>query len=185
MIAGRRAFRMRPEPGGRRSADRRNPAGARRAAILPGPDRWPRRRRHARRHPGLPGGDVASAHRHAQQGAACRNPRHAPAGRRHPAFASGRPAAGRRRQDRHDPGVGAIRRRSRRRSAAARPAASDLVAEIQTGLRNIAYSDVAVDGIAGEKTKAAIRNFEKNYRLPPTGEPSRRVLDKLKSIGAL
>lgn len=62
---------------------------------------------------------------------------------------------------------------------------SNLVAQIQTGLRNIAYSNVAVDGIAGEQTKAAIRNFEKNYRLPQTGEPNERVLDKLKSIGAL
>lgn len=61
----------------------------------------------------------------------------------------------------------------------------NLVARIQTGLRNIAYSNVAVDGIAGAQTKAAIRNFEKNYRLPQTGEPNRRVLDKLISIGAL
>lgn len=70
-------------------------------------------------------------------------------------------------------------------SAAAQDMPSDLVARIQTGLRNIAYSNVAVDGIAGARTKAAIRNFEKNYRLPPTGEPNRRVLEKLKSIGAL
>ena len=69
--------------------------------------------------------------------------------------------------------------------AAAGAAPSSLVAEIQTGLRNIAYSSVAVDGIAGERTKAAIRNFEKNYRLPETGEPNERVLHKLKSIGAL
>ena len=65
------------------------------------------------------------------------------------------------------------------------PLPSNMVARIQTGLRNIAYSNVAVDGIAGDRTKAAIRNFEKNYRLPQTGEPSRRVLEKLKSIGAL
>jgi peptidoglycan hydrolase-like protein with peptidoglycan-binding domain len=67
----------------------------------------------------------------------------------------------------------------------AKAAPPKLVARIQTGLRNIAYSDVAVDGIAGEKTKAAIRNFEQNYRLPVTGEPSQRVLDKLIAIGAL
>lgn len=64
-------------------------------------------------------------------------------------------------------------------------APQNLVARIQTGLRNIAYTNVAVDGIAGPQTKAAIRNFEKNYRLPQTGEPSERVLDKLKAIGAL
>ncbi|MGN6548273.1 MAG: peptidoglycan-binding domain-containing protein [Pararhizobium sp.] len=64
-------------------------------------------------------------------------------------------------------------------------APSDLVSRIQLGLRNIAYSDVAVDGIAGAKTKAAILSFEKNYRLPQTGEPNQRVLDKLVAIGAL
>lgn len=70
-------------------------------------------------------------------------------------------------------------------SAKAGAAPVGLVARIQTGLRNIAYSDVAIDGIAGEQTKAAIRNFEKNYRLPETGEPSQKVLDKLIAIGAL
>ena len=50
---------------------------------------------------------------------------------------------------------------------------------------NIAYADVEVDGVAGEQTKAAIRRFEKHYRLPETGEPNAMVLKKLKSIGAL
>lgn len=71
------------------------------------------------------------------------------------------------------------------RPVPAAQASSDLVSRIQLGLRNIAYSDVAVDGVAGAKTKAAIRNFEKNYGLPQTGEPNRQVLDKLVSIGAL
>lgn len=62
---------------------------------------------------------------------------------------------------------------------------TDLVVQIQRGLSNIAYADVAVDGVAGEQTKAAIRRFEKHYRLPETGEPNEMVLKKLKSIGAL
>lgn len=70
-------------------------------------------------------------------------------------------------------------------SAGGNTAPGKLVARIQAGLRNIAYSNVAIDGIAGEQTKSAIRNFEKNYRLPETGEPSQRVLDKLIAIGAL
>jgi len=65
------------------------------------------------------------------------------------------------------------------------PAASDLVIQIQRGLSNIAYTDVTVDGVAGAQTKAAIRRFEKHYRLPETGEPNEMVLKKLKSIGAL
>lgn len=62
---------------------------------------------------------------------------------------------------------------------------ADLVMAIQRGLSNIAYADVRVDGVAGEQTRAAIRHFERHYRLPETGEPSEAVLKKLKDIGAL
>ena len=61
----------------------------------------------------------------------------------------------------------------------------EMVMKIQKALAGMAYADVKVDGIAGEATRAAIRNFEKSYRLPVTGEPSERVLKKLKSIGAI
>lgn len=70
-------------------------------------------------------------------------------------------------------------------SNAAKPAPKDMVSKIQQGLVNIAYADVKVDGVAGEQTRQAIRNFEKHYRLPETGEPNDAVLKKLKSIGAL
>lgn len=70
-------------------------------------------------------------------------------------------------------------------SAVAKPAPSDLVMKIQKGLGNIAYTDIAVDGLIGEKTRTAIRHFEKHYRLPVTGEPNEQVLAKLKDIGAL
>ncbi|KQO79668.1 peptidoglycan-binding protein [Rhizobium sp. Leaf262] len=66
-----------------------------------------------------------------------------------------------------------------------KPVTKDMVAKIQQGLVNIAYADVKVDGMAGEQTRTAIRNFEKHYRLPETGEPNEAVLKKLKSIGAL
>lgn len=61
----------------------------------------------------------------------------------------------------------------------------DLVMKIQRGLTNLAYSDIKVDGVAGEQTRKAIRHFQKHYRLPETGEPSEDVLKKMKSIGAL
>lgn len=60
-----------------------------------------------------------------------------------------------------------------------------LIMEIQRGLANIAYTDVSVDGVAGEQTRNAIRRFERHYRLPETGEPSEAVLKKLRDIGAL
>jgi peptidoglycan hydrolase-like protein with peptidoglycan-binding domain len=62
---------------------------------------------------------------------------------------------------------------------------STMVLQIQKGLSNIAYTDVEVDGVAGSQTKAAIRRFQKHYRLPETGEPDQLVLSKLKAIGAL
>lgn len=63
--------------------------------------------------------------------------------------------------------------------------ASQMVLQIQKGLTNIAYTDVEIDGVAGNQTKAAIRRFQKHYRLPETGEPDEVVLQKLKAIGAL
>jgi peptidoglycan hydrolase-like protein with peptidoglycan-binding domain len=63
--------------------------------------------------------------------------------------------------------------------------ATQLVLQIQKGLANIAYTDVETDGLAGAQTRAAIRRFEKHYRLPETGEPNEAVLKKLKAIGAL
>lgn len=62
---------------------------------------------------------------------------------------------------------------------------SELVRQIQSGLSNIAYADITVDGVAGSQTRAAISAFEKHYRLPVTGEPNETVLNKLLEIGAL
>jgi peptidoglycan hydrolase-like protein with peptidoglycan-binding domain len=68
---------------------------------------------------------------------------------------------------------------------AEKPASPALVMKIQKALAGMAYANVKVDGIPGDATRAAIRSFEKSYRLPVTGEPSERVLKKLKSIGAI
>jgi peptidoglycan hydrolase-like protein with peptidoglycan-binding domain len=60
----------------------------------------------------------------------------------------------------------------------------ETVRRIQQGLVNIAYADVAVDGMLGNQTRQAIREFQGDYRLPTTGEPDQAVLDKLQEIGA-
>ena len=70
-------------------------------------------------------------------------------------------------------------------SSVPKPVTKDMVAKIQQGLVKFNYTDVTVDGVAGEQTRNAIRQFEKHYRLPETGEPSEAVLKKLKSIGAI
>lgn len=64
-------------------------------------------------------------------------------------------------------------------------ASTSLIMDIQRGLINVAYTGITVDGVAGDKTKAAIRHFQRHYRLPETGEPDMAVLKTLKSIGAL
>jgi peptidoglycan hydrolase-like protein with peptidoglycan-binding domain len=69
--------------------------------------------------------------------------------------------------------------------ATAAPASSEMVLNIQKGLANMAYTNITVDGFAGEQTRQAILHFEKHYRLPETGEPNAAVLKKLKDIGAL
>lgn len=69
--------------------------------------------------------------------------------------------------------------------AAPETVVSELVRQIQSGLSNIAYADIAVDGVAGSQTKSAIEAFEKHYRLPVTGQPNQTVLRKLIEIGAL
>jgi peptidoglycan hydrolase-like protein with peptidoglycan-binding domain len=68
---------------------------------------------------------------------------------------------------------------------AEKPASPALVMKIQKALSGLAYADVKVDGIPGDATRAAIRAFERSYRLPVTGEPSEVVLKKLKAIGAI
>lgn len=59
------------------------------------------------------------------------------------------------------------------------------IMQIQRALTKFAYADIKADGVVGEATRSAIRAFEKSYNMPVTGEPSERIVKKLKSIGAL
>ncbi|MFK5980895.1 MAG: peptidoglycan-binding domain-containing protein [Rhizobiaceae bacterium] len=62
---------------------------------------------------------------------------------------------------------------------------TQLVKQIQTGLIAYGSLDLTIDGIYGDKTKDAIRAFQARYKLSVDGQPSRAVLDKLTSIGAI
>jgi peptidoglycan hydrolase-like protein with peptidoglycan-binding domain len=71
-------------------------------------------------------------------------------------------------------------------SSSSAPAAGPaLIMDVQRGLINVSYTGIKVDGVVGDKTRAAIRHFQRHYRLPETGEPDMAVLKTLKSIGAL
>jgi peptidoglycan hydrolase-like protein with peptidoglycan-binding domain len=56
---------------------------------------------------------------------------------------------------------------------------------IQTGLRAFGDAGISVDGIAGEKTRQGVRNFQGFFDLPPTGDPDEAVLAKMREVGLL
>ncbi|MEM7303332.1 MAG: peptidoglycan-binding protein [Pseudomonadota bacterium] len=61
----------------------------------------------------------------------------------------------------------------------------DMIAKIQSGLRNYGDETIVVDGIFGEQTASAIRRFQLDFGMEITGEPSKSLLLKLKEIGAI
>lgn len=64
-----------------------------------------------------------------------------------------------------------------------RPAAAatdPVTRQIQEGLRAFGNADITVDGVAGARTRAAIREFQSLFGLPEDGEPSKRVRDKMR-----
>jgi len=58
------------------------------------------------------------------------------------------------------------------------------VRRLQAGLRSAGYSDVAVDGIYGEATVAAVRTFQLAYGLEPSGNADRQTWDTLRLVTA-
>ena len=60
------------------------------------------------------------------------------------------------------------------RRAAAAPPAQDrrLVAGTQSGLKRMGYDPGPVDGILGPRTRAAIRAYQKDHRLPVDERPT-------------
>ena len=57
------------------------------------------------------------------------------------------------------------------------------VVRVQAGLRAFGNEGIEIDGVIGEKTRAAIREFQSLFRLPVTGEPDDRLLAKMQEIG--
>jgi len=63
--------------------------------------------------------------------------------------------------------------------------ASQQLQRIQHALNDIGYGPIPEDGREGAKTSNAIRRFELDNRLPPTGQASDAVAAKLVLIGAM
>jgi peptidoglycan hydrolase-like protein with peptidoglycan-binding domain len=60
----------------------------------------------------------------------------------------------------------------------------DVVAAVQRGLNSLGFLHQQVDGVAGEATAKAIRNFEVYYRYDVTGRVTRELVRLLKQNGA-
>jgi hypothetical protein len=56
---------------------------------------------------------------------------------------------------------------------------------VQTGLAELGYRPGLIDGFIGETTRRAIREFETDRGLPPTGEVSSALLDELKKVSGV
>lgn len=61
----------------------------------------------------------------------------------------------------------------------------DVVAAVQRGLNSLGFLHQQVDGVAGEATAKAIRNFEVYYRYDVTGRVTRELVRLLKQSGAV
>ncbi|WP_306118145.1 MULTISPECIES: peptidoglycan-binding protein [unclassified Roseitalea] len=59
------------------------------------------------------------------------------------------------------------------------------VVKVQAGLKAFGNDKIAVDGIAGEQTRAAVREFQALFRLPVTGEIDDALVDKMVAIGLI
>jgi peptidoglycan hydrolase-like protein with peptidoglycan-binding domain len=57
------------------------------------------------------------------------------------------------------------------------------IIKIQAGLKAFGNDDMQLDGVMGARTKAAIKEFQSLFGLPPTGEPDEVVYVKMREIG--
>ena len=63
------------------------------------------------------------------------------------------------------------------------PASDARIVKIQAGLKAFGNDDIKLDGMVGNRTKAAIKEFQALFGLPETGEPDEAVYAKMREIG--
>lgn len=59
------------------------------------------------------------------------------------------------------------------------------VVKVQAALRAFGNTDIVVDGVRGEQTTAAIREFQALFNLPVNGEIDGTLLDKMRAVGLI
>jgi peptidoglycan hydrolase-like protein with peptidoglycan-binding domain len=61
----------------------------------------------------------------------------------------------------------------------------DVVADVQRGLNSLGFLHAPVDGVAGESTSKAIRNFEVYFNYDVTGRVTKQLVNLLEQNGAV
>lgn len=60
------------------------------------------------------------------------------------------------------------------------------ITRVQAGLKeNFGIENISVDGVMGNQTRNAIRDFQEQFELEPTGELNEATMSKMKSVGVL
>jgi peptidoglycan hydrolase-like protein with peptidoglycan-binding domain len=54
---------------------------------------------------------------------------------------------------------------------------------VQAGLKAFGNDGIEVDGLLGQNTQAAIREFQSLFGLPVTGQPDQALLAKMREVG--
>ena len=68
------------------------------------------------------------------------------------------------------------------RNASATPQSSPQIASVQRVLSAFGYLQMSPNGIMGPETKKAIEDFERERRLPVTGQVSDRLVRELSTV---
>lgn len=64
-------------------------------------------------------------------------------------------------------------------------AGNDIVVKVQAGLRAFGNDRIDLDGVLGEQTQAAIREFQSLFGLPVTGQIDDRLVAKMEEVGLI
>lgn len=59
------------------------------------------------------------------------------------------------------------------------------VKRVQAGLKAFGNDGIEVDGVLGENTRSAVREFQSLFGLPVTGEPDEEFLAKMREVGLI
>ena len=62
---------------------------------------------------------------------------------------------------------------------------SNVIRRVQAGLKAFGNDGIEIDGVLGERTKEAIREFQSLFGLPVTGEPDEALVTKMREIGLI